>query len=188
MYPFNPPIRCRFLRIVPWGWRSHISMRVEAFGCYTGKNNSVLLENAWVQWWGHSPPQPPPPPPVGLRFVNPVGETTCGSPRGFFFWVARFFPSFLENNVLNFQSYLGRYRQGDSFWICVLQIYLFICLFFILHNRRFGRLSGIKSHRKKYISMIGRVVSVRKCFRKDKIKQESSNRYKALISFAELFP
>lgn len=36
--------------------------------------------------------------------------------------------------------------------------------------------------------MIGRVVSVRKCFRMDKIKQESSNRYEALISFAELFP
>ncbi|CAH3022884.1 unnamed protein product [Porites evermanni] len=37
MYPFNPPIRCRFLRIVPWGWRSHISMRVEAYGCYTDR-------------------------------------------------------------------------------------------------------------------------------------------------------
>ena len=72
-------------------------------------------------------PPPPHPPPVGLRFL----------------------PSFLENNVINFQSYLGRYRQGDSLWICFLQIYLFICLFFILHNRRFGRLSGIKSHRKK---------------------------------------
>ena len=106
----------------------------------------------------------------------------------FFFLSSPVFPSFLENNVLNFQSYLGRYRQGDSLWICVLQIYLFICLVFILHNRRFGRLSGIKSHRKKYISMIGRVVSVRKCFRMDKIKQESSNRYKALISFAELCP
>ena len=114
---------------------------------------------------GISPP-PPHPPPVGLGFL----------------------PSFLENNVLNFQSYLGRYRQGDSFWICFLQIYLFICLFFILNNRRFGRLSGIKSHRKKCISVIGRVVSVRKCFRMDNIKQESSNRYKALISFAELCP
>ena len=73
MYPFNPPIRCRFLRIVPWGWRSHISMRVEAYGCYTGKNNSVPLENAWVP-----------------------------------------LPSLLENIILNFQSDIGRYRQGDS--------------------------------------------------------------------------
>ena len=64
--------------------------------------------------------------------MNPVGETTCGSPRGFFFWVARFLPSFLENNILNFQSDLGRYKQGDSVWIRYLQIYLF------LNNRRFG--------------------------------------------------
>ena len=65
---------------------------------------------------------------------------------------------------------------------------LFIYLFFILHNRIFGRLSRVKSHRKKYILMIGRVVSVWKCFTMDKIKQESSNLYKALISFAELYP
>ena len=36
MYPFNPPIKGRLIRVVPWGWRSHISMRVEFYGCYTG--------------------------------------------------------------------------------------------------------------------------------------------------------
>ena len=54
-------------------------------------------------------------PHVGLREV-------------FSFWVARFLPSFLENNILNFQSDLGRYKQGDSVWICFLQIYLFLFL------------------------------------------------------------
>ena len=55
---------------------------------------------------------PPPPnfPPVWLGFVNPVGNATCGSLRGFFFWVARFLLSFLENKILNFQSDQGRYR------------------------------------------------------------------------------
>ncbi|XP_015754014.1 PREDICTED: coagulation factor V-like [Acropora digitifera] len=40
MYPFNPPIRCQYLRVVPWSWRTRISMRVEAYGCYTGKKRS----------------------------------------------------------------------------------------------------------------------------------------------------
>ena len=184
MYPFNPPIRCRFLRIVPWGWRSHISMRVEAYGCYTGKNNSVPLKNARVQWWGHSTPPPPP-------HTHQCGSgswirkaTPDVSPWEVFFWVP--LPSLSENNILNFQSDVGRYRQGDS--VDMLPSNLFIYLFFILHNRIFGRLSAIKSHRKKCILMIGRVVSVWKCFTMDKIKQESSNLYKALISFAELYP
>ena len=30
---FNPPIYGRFVRIQPRGWRSHISMRLELYGC-----------------------------------------------------------------------------------------------------------------------------------------------------------
>lgn len=36
MNPFNPALKCRAVRVVPWGWRSHISMRVELYGCFTG--------------------------------------------------------------------------------------------------------------------------------------------------------
>ena len=49
MYPFNPPIRCQYLRIVPWSWRTRISMRVEAYGCYTGKKRSQ-----WLSLYYHS--------------------------------------------------------------------------------------------------------------------------------------
>ena len=35
-HPVSPAIRCRTVRIRPWGWRSHISMRVEFLGCLTG--------------------------------------------------------------------------------------------------------------------------------------------------------
>ena len=33
----STPIRARYIRIIPWGWRSHISMRAEFYGCYVGK-------------------------------------------------------------------------------------------------------------------------------------------------------
>ena len=34
--PFNPAIRARYIRVCPWGWYRHISMRVEFYGCFTG--------------------------------------------------------------------------------------------------------------------------------------------------------
>ena len=106
----------------PWGSKLMVATQVR------------IIQYLWkmLGWSGEGIHIPPHPPPVWLGFVNPVGDTTCGSLRGFFFWVARFLPSFLENNILNFQSDLGRYKQGDSVWICYLQIYLF------LNNRRFG--------------------------------------------------
>ncbi|CAH3172634.1 unnamed protein product [Porites evermanni] len=33
MHPINPPVFGRYVRIVPRGWRSHISMRLELYGC-----------------------------------------------------------------------------------------------------------------------------------------------------------
>ena len=35
--PFNPAIRARYIRVCPWGWYRHISMRVELYGCFTGE-------------------------------------------------------------------------------------------------------------------------------------------------------
>ena len=32
-HPINPPVFGRYVRIVPRGWRSHISMRLELYGC-----------------------------------------------------------------------------------------------------------------------------------------------------------
>ena len=32
-----PSIRARFLRIHPWSWHGHVSMRVEVFGCSLGR-------------------------------------------------------------------------------------------------------------------------------------------------------
>ena len=34
--PINPSIVTRYCRVEPRGWRSHISMRLEFYGCYTG--------------------------------------------------------------------------------------------------------------------------------------------------------
>ena len=31
-HPFDPPVYGRFIRIIPRGWRSHISMRLELYG------------------------------------------------------------------------------------------------------------------------------------------------------------
>ena len=31
-HPINPAIYCRFVRIIPRGWRAHISMRLELYG------------------------------------------------------------------------------------------------------------------------------------------------------------
>ena len=36
--PFNPAIRGRYIRVCPWGWYRHISMRVEFYGCFTGEH------------------------------------------------------------------------------------------------------------------------------------------------------
>lgn len=35
-HAINPPILARYVRIHPRGWRSHISMRVELYGCRAG--------------------------------------------------------------------------------------------------------------------------------------------------------
>ena len=35
-YALVPNIRARFIRIRPWGWYGHISMRAEFYGCLTG--------------------------------------------------------------------------------------------------------------------------------------------------------
>ena len=35
--PINPAIIARFVKIQPRGWRSHICMRVEFYGCPAGK-------------------------------------------------------------------------------------------------------------------------------------------------------
>ena len=134
-------------------------------------------------------PTPPPPPPPPTHTHTSVARVRESGRRHQMWAPERFFSGYLSLPIQSnpiFQSDVGRYRQGDS--VDMLPSNLFIYLFFILHNRIFGRLSGIKSHRKKYILMIGRVVSVWKCFTMDKIKQESSNLYKALISFAELYP
>lgn len=36
--PINPPIIAKFIRLRPRGWRSHICMRVEFYGCPAGTN------------------------------------------------------------------------------------------------------------------------------------------------------
>ena len=33
----STPIRARYIRIIPWGWYKHMSMRVEFYGCFVGK-------------------------------------------------------------------------------------------------------------------------------------------------------
>lgn len=35
-YRFVPPFKAQFVRIHPKSWRSHISMRVEFYGCLAG--------------------------------------------------------------------------------------------------------------------------------------------------------
>lgn len=42
-YRLFPPIRARFVRIRPWGWYRHISMRVEFFGCAEGNVYHCVL-------------------------------------------------------------------------------------------------------------------------------------------------
>ena len=34
---FYPPIKARYVRIHPWSWYGHISMRVEFYGCPEGR-------------------------------------------------------------------------------------------------------------------------------------------------------
>ena len=37
-HSLSPHIRARYIRVVPWTWYSVIAMRVEFYGCITGKN------------------------------------------------------------------------------------------------------------------------------------------------------
>ena len=48
----STPIRARFVRIIPWGWRSHISMRTEFYGCYVGGIFWVFinLNNEYIKY------------------------------------------------------------------------------------------------------------------------------------------
>ena len=36
---FYPPIKARYIRIHPWGWYAHISMRTEFYGCAEGRKD-----------------------------------------------------------------------------------------------------------------------------------------------------
>ena len=40
-----PSIRARFLRIHPWSWHGHVSMRVEVFGCSLGRSLVHVVVN-----------------------------------------------------------------------------------------------------------------------------------------------
>ena len=35
-YPLVPNIKTRYIRIMPWHWYGHISMRAEFYGCFAG--------------------------------------------------------------------------------------------------------------------------------------------------------
>ena len=37
-----PRIKAYIIRVHPWGWYKHISMRVEFYGCTEGKKNLIL--------------------------------------------------------------------------------------------------------------------------------------------------
>ena len=37
-HSLSPHIRARYIRVVPWTWYSVIALRVEFYGCITGKN------------------------------------------------------------------------------------------------------------------------------------------------------
>ena len=39
----TPPVYGRFIRIHPWSWYRHISMRVEFYGCKTGQLEDFFL-------------------------------------------------------------------------------------------------------------------------------------------------
>ena len=39
----SPPVYGRFIRIHPWSWYRHISMRVEFYGCKTGQLEDFIL-------------------------------------------------------------------------------------------------------------------------------------------------
>lgn len=42
-HAFIPALRCRYVRVHPWGWYRHISMRLEFYGCLTGKMNKKVF-------------------------------------------------------------------------------------------------------------------------------------------------
>jgi len=33
-HPLNPPIKARYVRLIPTGWKNHISLRMELYGCF----------------------------------------------------------------------------------------------------------------------------------------------------------
>ena len=102
----------------PWGSKLMVATQVR------------IIQYLWkmLGWSGEGIHIPPPTPhQCGSGSWIPSATPHVGLWE-VFFWVARFLPSFLENNILNFQSDLGRYKQGDSVWICFLQIYLFLFL------------------------------------------------------------
>ena len=100
----------------PWGSKLMVATQVR------------IIQYLWkmLGWSGEGIHILPPPPTSVARVRESRRRNHMWVSERFFFWVARFLPSFLENNILNFQSDLGRYKQGDSVWICFLQIYSFL--------------------------------------------------------------
>lgn len=45
----SPPVYGRFIRIHPWSWYKHISMRVEFYGCKTGQLEDFTLR-IYLKW------------------------------------------------------------------------------------------------------------------------------------------
>lgn len=43
-HPLVPNIKSRFVRVMPWGWYGHISMRVEFYGCLTGLWSTEVVD------------------------------------------------------------------------------------------------------------------------------------------------
>ena len=42
-HDLNPPIKARFVRIIPEKWQTYIAMRAEFYGCHTSKIRSFFL-------------------------------------------------------------------------------------------------------------------------------------------------
>ena len=43
LHSFIPAIRGRYIRVHPWGWHAHISMRLEFYGCRIGKREHPFI-------------------------------------------------------------------------------------------------------------------------------------------------
>ena len=48
--PINPPIIAKFIRLRPRGWRSHICMRVEFYGCPAGTNFTQMSKRLYRKY------------------------------------------------------------------------------------------------------------------------------------------